>query len=216
MTINEALSTCLSCMKASEDFSDNATISAIKDLLSCIIEAPSNLINNPNEERLAVVLSGILPSQFPEDYPTFKNINVRNLVFATTFYLFMHQLETGDFYDRDWPAFITLLHIGRKEFAKFIVHTNPFAPERVNKLMGRNIDEQRSINAAKGLELNFLATADDKGYMTDELSDWFDDLYDDRYELLKDDPFRKEAMPLYQIIGNYLKEDDVTFVNLRE
>lgn len=120
MNINEVLSTCLSNMKASDDLNDYATVSSIKDLLSCIIDNPAILINCANEEKLSIALSSILTCQFPSDYPTYKDINVRNLVFATSYYLYMHQLETGMFYDRNWPAFITLLHYGRNEFAKFI------------------------------------------------------------------------------------------------
>ena len=214
MNINEVLSTCLSNMKASDDFNDYATVSSIKDLLSCIIDNPAILINCANEEKLSIALSSILTCQFPSDYPTYKDINVRNLVFATSYYLYMHQLETGMFYDRNWPAFITLLHYGRNEFAKFIVDTNPFAPERINKIMGRPIDNQRSLNAAKGLELNLMLTAKKKGFWMEESSQWYEELSEDRDELLESDPFRKEAIPLYQVITNYLKENDVTFVNI--
>ena len=35
MNINEVLNTCLSNMKASEDFDDVATVSSLKELLSC-------------------------------------------------------------------------------------------------------------------------------------------------------------------------------------
>lgn len=214
MNINEIINTCLSNMKASEDFSDGATVSSIKDLLSCIIENPAILINCANEEKLSIAISSILTCQFPSDYPTYKEINVRNLVFATSYYLYMHQLETGMFYDRNWPAFITLLHYGRNEFAKFIVDTNPFAPERINKIMGRPVDDQRSLNAAKGLELNMMLTAKKKGVWMDDLSQWYEELIDDMEELLGNNPFRKEAIPLYQVITNYLKENDVTFVNI--
>ena len=214
MNINEVLSTCLSNMKASDDLNDYATVSSIKDLLSCIIDNPAILINSANEAKLSIALSSILTCQFPSDYPTYKDINVRNLVFATSYYLYMHQLETGMFYDRNWPAFITLLHYGRNEFAKFIVDTNPFAPERINKIMGRPIDNQRSLNAAKGLELNLMLTAKKKGFWMEELSQWYEELSEDRDELLESDPFRKEAIPLYQVITNYLKENDVTFVNI--
>lgn len=214
MNINEVLSTCLSNMKASDDLNDYATVSSIKDLLSCIIDNPAILINSANEEKLSIALSSILTCQFPSDYPTYKDINVRNLVFATSYYLYMHQLETGMFYDRNWPAFITLLYYGRNEFAKFIVDTNPFAPERINKIMGRPIDNQRSLNAAKGLELNLMLIAKKKGFWMEELSQWYEELSEDRDELLESDPFRKEAIPLYQVITNYLKENDVTFVNI--
>ena len=87
MNINEVLSTCLSNMKASEDLNDVATVSSIKDLLSCIIENPAILINCPNEENLSIVISSILTCQFPSDHPTYKDFNVRNLVFATSYYL---------------------------------------------------------------------------------------------------------------------------------
>lgn len=214
MNINEALNACLSNMKTSGDFNDNATVSSIKDLLSCIIDNPVILINCANEEKLSIALLSILTCQFPSDYPTYKAVNVRNLVFATSYYLYMHQLETGRFYDRNWPAFITLLHCGRNEFAKFIVDTNPFAPERINEIMGRPIDNQRSLNAAKGLELNLMLAAKKKGFWMEELSQWYEELIDDREELLANDPFRKEALPLYQVIKNYLKENDVTFVNI--
>lgn len=214
MNINEVLSTCLSNMKVSDDLNDYATVSSIKDLLSCIIDNPAILINCANEEKLSIALSSILTCQFPSDYPTYKDINVRNLVFATSYYLYMHQLETGMFYDRNWPAFITLLHYGRNEFAKFIVDTNPFAPERINKIMGRPIDNQRSLNAAKGLELNLMLIAKKKGFLMEELSQWYEELSEDRDELLESDPFRKAAIPLYQVITNYLKENNVTFVNI--
>ena len=214
MNINEVLSTCLSNMKASDDLNDYATVSSIKELLSCIIDNPAILINSANEEKLSIALSSILTCQFPSDYPTYKDINVRNLVFATSYYLYMHQLETGMFFDRNWSAFITLLHYGRNEFAKFIVDTNPFAPERMNKIKGRPIDNQRSLNAAKGLELNLMLVAKKKGFWMEELSQWYEELSDDMDELLESDPFRKEAIPLYQVITNYLKENDVTFVNI--
>lgn len=213
MNISEALNTCLSNMKASEDFSDFATVNSIKDLLSCIIENPANVINFANDEKLSIALSSILTCQFPTDFPTYKDIDVRKLVFATSYYLYMHQLETGMFYDRNWPAFITLLHYGRNEFAKFIVKTNPFAPERINLITGRPINKQRSLNAAKGLELNMMLAAKRKGVWMPEMSGWFDELKDDMDELLANDPFRKEAIPLYQVISNYLKGNDVSFVN---
>lgn len=214
MNINEALDSCLSNMKASVDLNDPTTVNSIKDLLGCVIENPARLINFANEEKLSIALSSVLTCQFPSDFPFYEDINVRNLVFATSYYLFMHQLETGMFYDRNWPAFITLLHYGRNEFAKFIVDTNPFAPERINKITGRPFDNQRSLNAAKGLELNLMLTAKKKGFWMDEMSQWYEELSDDMDELLASDPFRKEAIPLYQVISNYLKENDVTFVNI--
>ena len=213
MNINDVINTCLSNMKMSDDFNDFATVSSFEYLLSCIIENPAKLINFSNEEKLSIALTSILTSQYPTNTPKSKDIDVRNLVFAISFYLYMHQLETGVFYNRNWPSFITLLHYGRNEFAKFIVETNPFAPERINKLTGRFVNNQRSLNAAKGLELNLMLTAKNKGIWMEEMSPWYEELRYDMDELLESDPFRKEAIPLYQIITNYLKENDVTFVN---
>ena len=87
MNINEAVNNCLSNMKASEDFNDLATVNSIKNLLSCVIDNPSNILNNANEEKLSIALSSILTCQFPSDYPKYKGIDVRNLVFASSFYL---------------------------------------------------------------------------------------------------------------------------------
>lgn len=213
MNINEVLNTCLSNMKASENFNDFETVRSIKDLLSCLIEDPANIINFANEEKLSIALTSILTSQFPTDIPTYKDINVRKLVFSISFYLYMHQLETGMFYDRNWPAFITLLHYGRNEFAEFIVETNPFAPERINQITGRSINTQRALDAAKGFELNMMLAAKSKGAWISEMSEWFEELRYEMDDLLANDPFKKEAIPLYQVITNYLKANDVSFVN---
>lgn len=91
---------------------------------------------------------------------------------------------------------------------------NPFAPERINEITGRPVNNQRSLNAAKGLELNLMLTAKEKGFWMEELSQWYEELVDDMDKLLANDPFRKEAIPLYRLITNYLKENDVTFVNI--
>lgn len=91
---------------------------------------------------------------------------------------------------------------------------NPFAPERINEITGRPVNNQRSLNAAKGLELNLMLIAKEKGVWMEDLSQWYEELVDDMDELLANDPFRKEAIPLYQVITNSLKENDVTFVNI--
>ena len=59
-----------------------------------------------------------------------------------------------------------------------------------------------------------MLTAKDKGFWMAELTDWYNELYEDKYELLANNPFKDEAIPLYQVITNYLKENDVTFVNM--
>ena len=38
------------------------------------------------------------------------------------------------------------------------------APEKVNEITGRPFDKQRSLNAAKGLELNMMLTAKKKSF----------------------------------------------------
>lgn len=91
---------------------------------------------------------------------------------------------------------------------------NPFAPEIINEITGRPVNNQRSLNAAKGLELNLMLIAKEKGVWMEDLSQWYEELVDDMDELLANDPFRKEAIPLYQVITNSLKENDVTFVNI--
>lgn len=212
--LNKALNTCLNKMRASSDLNDCETFSAIKDLLSVIISHPVQLVNYPHEEKLSLVLSGVMTSPFPQYYSTYEDMNVRNVVFACGYYLFMHQLEIGYFYDRNWPAFILFLHLTHIEFAKFSFAMNPFAPERLQKILTNKIDYSRLINVAKGVELNMMLTAKSKGFLTDDLKPWFEELYDDYDNLLSNsDPFIEAAIPLYQCIGNYLKEDDLTFAN---
>lgn len=64
MNINEAVNTCLSSMKASEDFNDFATVNSIKNLLSCIIENPVSIVNYSNEEKLSITYLVFLPVSF--------------------------------------------------------------------------------------------------------------------------------------------------------
>lgn len=214
-TLNTAISNCLQAMKESSDFSDRATTDAIHELLSCIISSPKQLINNPKEENLSLVMSSIMTSSYPSLYPTLDGLNVRNVVFVCAYYLYMHQLDTGYFYDRNWPAFILLMHLGRQEFAKFSVEMNPFAPEKIQRLMNQNVDSSRALNVAKGVELNMMLAAKKSGFLTSDIEPWFEELYEEYDELLADkDPFRSAAIPLYQCISNYLKEDDLTFVKM--
>lgn len=213
--LNTAVSNCLQAMKESPNFSDKATTNAISKLLSCIISSPKQLVNYPNEENLSLVLSSIMTSSYPSLHPFHEGLYIRNVVFVCAYYLYMHQLDTGHFYDRNWPAFILLMHISRHEFAKFCVEMNPFATEKIQHLMNRAIDSNRALNVAKGVELNMMLAAKKSGFLTSDIKPWFDELYDEYDELLSDkDPFRSAAIPLYQCISNYLKEDDLTFVKV--
>lgn len=211
--LDESVRTCLSNMKTSEDFSEMSVTNSFSEVLSCIIESPAQLINYSGEEKLSLILSSILTSPFPQRYPTINGIDVRNLVFAAAYYLFMHQLETGNFYDRNWPAFILLIHIGRREFAKFSGEMNPFASERIHKIMGEPIDYSRFLNSAKGVELNMMLRAKRTGNFTVEMESWFNELCSEGESLLNSNPFKTVAIPLYRFIETYLKADDITFVN---
>lgn len=213
--LNDALTSCLCKMKESSDFSDSETTNAIRKLLSIIIANPSLLVNFPNEEKMALALSSIITSSFPQVYPEYEGMNVKNVVFVCGYYLYMHQLETGSFYDRDWPAFILLLHLCHSEFAKFSIDMNPFAPERFQQIKGEGIDYFRLTRVAKGVELNMMLVAKNKGFLTSDIYPWFEDLFDDYDNLLSNtDPFREVAIPLYQFIGNYFKNNDLSFANI--
>ncbi len=142
MKLNEALNTCLRNMKASEDFNDDATISSMQELLCCIIDDPTQVITYPDEERLSIALASIMTSQYPNDYGYCKDVNIKNLVFACGYYLFMHQLDKGTFYDRNWPAFLTLIHVGRRVLANFIVGIIPYATESVKSSFTAYFEEQ--------------------------------------------------------------------------
>ncbi len=211
--LNEIVNLCLVRIKVSSDFNDGETINAFKQLLSAIIAKPRQLVDCFYEENLSLVLSSIMTSPFPQNYPIYEGMNVRNTVFACAYYLYMHQLETGYFYDRNWPAFLLIMHLCHYEFAKCSIYMNPFAPERVQEILGKEIDYTRLINAAKGVELNMMLTARKKGFLTEEIQPWFEELYKDYDNLLANcDPFTDTAIPLYRCIGNYLKENDLTFV----
>lgn len=94
---------------------------------------------------------------------------------------------------------------------------NPFASERVQKIMGQSIAFNRAIKVAKGVELNMMLVAKRKGFLSSDIEPWFEELYEDYDELLSDkDPFSSAAIPLYQCISNYLKEDDLTFVKIEQ
>lgn len=211
-TLDGAVCNCLQAMKNSSDFSDEATTIAIQELLSCIISRPKELINYPNEENLSLVLSNIMTSSFPSLHPICKGLKVRDVVFVCAYYLYMHQLETGYFHDRNWPAFISLLHVGLTEFAKFSIEMDAFAPERFQEIMGQYIDFNQAIKVASGVELSMMFVAMRKGFQSSD-DPWFVDLYEDCECILYGrNPFRSAAIPLYQCISNFLKEDNLPFV----
>lgn len=212
--LSDTLDFCIQKMRESSDFNDYESVSAIKHLMSDIIFNPVQLVNYPNEEKLSLVFSSVITSQFPQNCPIYEGFNVRNVIFVCAYYLYMHQLETGYFYDRNWPAFIILLHLCHTEFAKFSLEMNPFAPERIQKILGNKINYSRLISVAKGVELNMMLVAKKTGFLTEEIKPWFEDLNEEYDNLLSNsDPFREAAIPLYKCIGNYLKENDLTFVH---
>ena len=212
--LNNAINLCLSKMKVSPDFEDLETTSAIKDLLSIIISHPAQLVNCPYEENLSLVLTSVITSSFTQSYSTFLNLNVRNFVFVCAYYLYMHQLETGYFYDRNWPSFILLIHLCHREFAKFSLQMNSLALEEGTNIIGGNIDYSDIINVSKGVELNLMIAARKKGYFSEDLKPWFDELWKEYDNLFSNcDPFRDAAIPLYFCIGKYLKRNDLSFVN---
>lgn len=212
-SLDSLLNKCNTEMGASVGYNKDNAEEAMRKLLSKIIENPKTLTVFYRPETLAVTLSNILRSDYPDKYDYIDGINTRRMIFATGFYLFMYQIATGYFLDKDWPAFVSLIHNGRMEFAHFIMITNPFAPELRDKILGKEIDNTRCLTAVKGIELNMMLAANNKGFLNYDIKSWYDELIKERDKLLEIDHFSKEAIPLFDLFSKNIKLNDITFVN---
>lgn len=183
-------------LKSSQDFNESELVSAFKALLSAIKDNPSEIVNFPEEEKLSLVLSSIMTSPFPNTHQVYDGVDVKNLLFMCGFYLYMHQLEFSKFYDKNWPAFILLLHLGDFEFSYHY------------KCMNHN--STISGIESKATELTCMMTAKKKGFLTEELIPWYEELVCDAEDLLRFYSFKNIAIPLYRYISLKLQNNDLS------
>lgn len=196
--IEEAMNLCLIRLRSSSDFNDSSTTTAFEALLSAIIANPKYIVNFPEEEKLSLVISSIMTSPFPNTHQEYKGVDVKMLLFMCGYYLYMHQLEFSKFYDKNWPAFILLLHLGKFEFSSFY-----------KDMKSNLIVSYKEVNAT---ELTCMVTAKKKGFLTEELVPWYEELLIDADNLLKNYSFNNIAIPLYRYIATKLSDNDLSLV----
>lgn len=100
-------------------------------------------------------------------------------------------------------VFLGHCHVGVGEHLAHSLDTHAFCQRPRRKRVAADVHCQVDVQLGKVGDYLQLVVA----FLVAHLSE-------DRDELLESDPFRKEAIPLYQVITNYLKENDVTFVNI--
>ncbi len=214
---DKILNRCIESIKHSDDMQDDETFSSFILLLNTITTNPSIIVGYGKEMQLSVVLSCILTSGFTNRIRYINNIKTSYLVFAAGYYLFMHQLENGTFYDKNWPSFLVLLQEGKDLHANLIVANDPSSqgsPYNVMDMCRFQTLDLNKYRIVRGIEFNMMIVAHKTGFLPLEFMNYLNNLETEAQEILADNPFQKYAIPLYKTFAKCFKSGDLDFLDI--
>lgn len=168
MKLNEIVDNAFIAIKNSSDFSDTESTAYFMLLIDTILSNPMDLVILPNKRKCAIVLSSIAVSDFCREFPTYNGRSTGEIICASGFYVYMNLLESGDMFDADFPAFILMLHYGRKYIGEIYGHFY-VAKDKVlktNEKFGMQMPydpEKKKRIFAKGIELRMIRYCNNRG-----------------------------------------------------
>ena len=211
-TLKNAVDVAFSTLQQSSDFSDEHTVAAFMILIDAIIESPQEVLNLKDPSKLAIVLSTLVLSRFLSSYPNkYHEYSTGEVVCSVGFYAFMKQLEQGNMRNSHLPAFLLLLHEGRKYMANIVeaaLLSECGAASPYNPLfcMKSEAVSRKKYAVVKGAELSIISRCWVVG-VSDEYLDQcrieLERAYDSIRALIGDDIF-KEAIKTYKYIEKKL------------
>ena len=196
--------------KNSIDFSDNESTAYFMLLIDAILDNPCDLQSLPNKRKCAFVLSSIAVTDFFDKFPEYHGTSTGEIVCAAGFYMYMNLLESGDMFDIDFPAFIMILHYGRKYVGEvyghfFVANDHILSASKKYGIAFPYDPAKKKRIFAKGIELRMIRychnkgtsniTVDQMGYALEDDDEIPHDYNDDN------DPFT-EAINLYRKLSH--------------
>lgn len=114
LSLQSVIRIAMTALQNSDDFSDARTTASMMLFTSYITEHPNSVLSCDDLRDLGIIISSIMTSNFIEEYPTYNGISQGEVLCAVGFYAYMEQLKQGTLMNNHYPAFVLLLHHGRK------------------------------------------------------------------------------------------------------
>lgn len=210
-TLNKAVDTAFSALQKSSDYSDQQTVASFMVLIDAIIESPQKVLNLKDPSRLALVLATLVSSGFLSSYPKYYEYSTGEVVCSVGFYSFMKKLEQGEMRNAHLPAFVVLLHEGRRymvSIAEAALLSNSGSASPYNPFFCMDcVDVSRKKYAViKGAELSINYRCKQTGVSDEYLDQWRNELEreSDSIKALIGNDFFKDAIKIYKYLEKKL------------
>lgn len=212
LDLQSAIDIAMSAMQNSSDFSDPHTIASFMIFASYITEHPEDVLSCKDLDKLAMVASSIIASDFVKTYPNYNGISQGNVLSAVGFYAFMKQIDLGTLKKSRITAFIVLLHEGRK-YLEEIVESMKLSNTGVSAsvynplfMMEYNGVQNEKSAIVKGIELLMHKHCINDGYANEYTSAWMRRLQSEQgsIERLAGKNHFKNADKLFEYISKKL------------
>lgn len=215
LTLNQAIDIAFSAMQKSSDYSDRQTVASFMILLDSITKSPNEVLTLKDSSRLALVLATLTTSGFLSSYPQYCEYSTGEVTCAVGFYAFMKQLETGEMRNAHLPAFVVLLHEGRRYMAKIVeaallADSGAASPYNPFFCMDFSDVNAKKYAIVKGTELLINYRCKKTGVSDGYLDEWRNELEEEHDEIksLIGDDFFKDAIKTYKYIGKKLASEN--------
>ena len=184
LNMRSAMNIAMSAMRNSDNFTDPKSVASFMIFMSHITQHPRDVVSCPNLGDLGIITSSIMTSDFVREFPAYNGVSQGEVLGAVGFYAYMKQLEMGTFLDIHYPAFILLLHHGRRYLNNIYEHMlmkesnlaksfsvyNPF-----DRMEYEDISSKVRYQM-KAFEYIIHIVARSKGYYDNSFDSWFDEL----------------------------------------
>lgn len=217
MNLQGAMNIAMSAMRNSDDFTDSKSVASFMIFMSRITQHPSEVVSCNNLEDLGIIASSIMTSDFVVKFPTYYGVSQGEVLGAVGFYAYMKQLEMGIFLDAHYPAFILLLHHGRRFLNNIYKHMLMKNSNLANSFSVYNPFDRIEYEAIsskvryqmKAFEYIILTVARNKGYYDNSFNSWFNELSVEFGPEFKQEykKYFEEAKRLYKFVAKDLISD---------
>lgn len=178
LDLQSAIDIAMSAMQNSSDFSDPRSVASFMIFASHITEHPEDVLSCNDLDKLAVVASTILATDFVQKYPNYNGVSQGIVLSAVGFYAFMKQIDMGTLKKSRIAAFVVLLHEGRK-YLEDIVEAMQLSSSGVSAsvynplfMMDYNGVQNEKKAIVKGIELLMHIHCEKVGYADEYTSVW--------------------------------------------
>ena len=211
-SLAEYIEDVFSVVRQNSNLQDVKTVAHFMILIDKIIESHQEItkLNYSGQSKLALISSVLITSGFTNSHPQYYNYSTGEVVSAIGFYAFMQQLESGEFRNSHFPAFIVLLHDGRKYLAEILEacilsNGSPYNPLFMSEY---NYIESKKTAIIKRFELMIHSYCKKIGIADEHLNHWENELINDyKTQEVAGDVAAEYSKKLYKYIESKLKTD---------